>query len=113
MPPIAQSSQIVSRSRSCLRSAPQTLQRLRLSLEPKPRVRPLVGVSGLPLPFESPPSAASAAAFSCAILSASRAASSASGESGIVSKLDMLGLLDRAEIGVEGTEEEGNAAENE
>jgi hypothetical protein len=52
------------------------------------------------------PSAASAAAFSCAILSASRAAISASGESGMVSRLDMLGLRDRAEVGVEGTEED-------
>jgi len=37
--------------------------------------------------------------------SASRAASSASGESGIVSRLEMLGLLDRMDVGVDGTEE--------
>jgi hypothetical protein len=33
------------------------------------------------------------------------AASSASGVSGIVSRLEMLGLRDRVEVGVEGTEE--------
>lgn len=104
---------MVSRSRSCLLSAPQTLHRLRLSREPNPlKVRPRVGTSRLLLPFASPPpSAASAAAFSCAILSASSAASSASGESGIVSRLDMLGLLDRADVGVDGTEEDGYVVE--
>lgn len=102
-----QSSQIVSKSRSWRLSAPQTLHRFRLSLEPKPSVRPRVGTSKLPFPLASPPSAASAAALSCEILSSSRAASSASGESGIVSRLEMLGLRDRAEVGVEGTEEDG------
>jgi hypothetical protein len=100
-----QSSQIVSRSRSPRRSAPHTLHLLRLSLEPKARVRPRVGTSRLGRPFPSPPSAASAAALSWAILSASRAASSASGVSGIVSRLEMLGLRDLAEVGVEGTED--------
>lgn len=52
------------------------------------------------------PSSASAAAFRRAILSASRAASSASGESGIVSRLEMLGLLDRAEVGVEDSDDD-------
>lgn len=103
-----QSSQMVSRSRSPRRSAPQTLHLFRLSLEPKLMVRPRVGTSRLPLPLESgpsPPSAASAAAFSWAIRSASRAASSASGESGIVSRLEMLGLLDLVDVGVEGTDD--------
>lgn len=54
----------------------------------------------------SPLSAASAAAFNCAMFSASNAAASASGESGIVSKLEILGLRDRAEVGVDGTEED-------
>lgn len=53
----------------------------------------------------SPPSTASAAALSLAIRSASRAASSASGVSGIVSKLEMLGLRDLVEVGVDGTDE--------
>lgn len=101
-----QSSQIVSKSRSPRRSAPHTLQRFRLSRDPKPMVRPRVGTSRLLRPLMSPPSAASsAAAFSCAIRSASSAASSASGESGIVSKLEMLGLRDLAEVGVEGIDE--------
>lgn len=51
-------------------------------------------------------SAASASALRREILSASRAASSASGESGIVSRLEMLGLLDRAELGVEDTDDD-------
>lgn len=38
--------------------------------------------------------------------SASTAASSASGESGIVSKLEILGLRDRVDVGVEGTDDE-------
>lgn len=103
------SSQTVSKSISPRRSAPQTLHRLRLSLEPKPpKVLPLDGTSRLERPLVSEPSArsaASAAAFNCAILSASKAASSASGESGIVSKLEMLGLRDLVEVGVEGIEE--------
>lgn len=103
---------MVSRSRSPRRSAPQTLHLLRLSLDPKLRVRPRGGTSRLDLGFESVEeselSAASASAFSRANLSASRAASSASGESGIVSKLEILGLLDRAEVGVEGTDEGAN-----
>jgi len=52
------------------------------------------------------PSAASAAAFSCAMRSASSAASSAPGVSGIVSKLEMLGLRDLMDVGVDGTEED-------
>src|SRR3954462_11740841 len=103
---------MVSRSRSPLRSAPHTLHRFRLSRDPKPNVRPRMGTSRLLLPFGSPPSAASAAAFSCAILSASKAASSASGESGIVSRLDMLGLRDLVDVGVEGMDEDGMDAAN-
>ncbi|KAH6606419.1 hypothetical protein Trco_005572 [Trichoderma cornu-damae] len=99
---------IVSKSISPRRSAPQTLHRFRLSLEPKAIVRPRAGRSRLPRPFASdasPASDASAAAFSCACLSASSAASSASGESGMVSKLEMLGLRDLNDVGVEGTDE--------
>lgn len=100
----------MSKFKSPLLSAPQTLQRFRLSRLPKPRVLPLWPVvSSNSFDLESsPPSAASAAAFNCAILSASTAAASASGESGMVSKLEMLGLRDRAEVGVDGTDEEAN-----
>jgi len=104
---------MVSRSISPLLSAPQTLHRFRLSLDPKLRVRPRVGTSRLLRPLGSPPSAASAAALSWAILSASRAASSASGESGIVSRLEMLGLLDLVDVGVDGTDEEAMEAAKE
>ena len=104
-----QSSQIVSRLRSSRRSAPHTLHLFRLSLlEPYAKLRPRVGTSKLALFFESgvsTPSNASAAALICANLSASRAASSASGESGIVSKLEMLGLRDLADVGVDGIDE--------
>ena len=48
------------------------------------------------------------AAASAAARAAS-AAFSARGESGIVSRLDMLGLRERVEVGVEGTEEEERA----
>jgi len=58
-----------------------------------------------PLSDELPLSSASAAALSWAIRSDSRAASSASGESGIVSRLEILGLRDRVEVGVDGIEE--------
>lgn len=44
--------------------------------------------------------------MSCAIRSASRAASSSSGESGIVSRLEMLGLRDRVDVGVDGTDDD-------
>lgn len=109
-----QSSQIVSRSMSPRRSAPQTLHLLRLSRDPKPSVRPRGGRSILlrDLGSESEPSAtpsaASASVFRRAILSASSAASSASGVSGIVSRLEMLGLLDRAEVGVDDTDEDAS-----
>lgn len=116
LPSLLQSSQMVSKSRSLRRSAPQTLQRFRfMSLDPYPSVRPRGGASIAARPFPSacspsPASAASAAsatatALSWASLSASRAASSASGVSGIVSKLEMLGLRDRADVGVDGTED--------
>lgn len=97
---------------SPLLSAPQTLQRFLLSRDPKPKpnVRPRVPDISNPFVFASKAlltlSAASAAAFSWAILSASRAASSASGESGMVSKLEILGLRDRVDVGVEGTEDD-------
>lgn len=103
-----QSSQIVSRSMSPRRSAPQTLHRFRLSLEPKAIVRPRAGKSKLPRPFASdasPASVISAAAFNWACFSASSAASSASGESGMVSRLEILGLRDLSDVGVDGTEE--------
>lgn len=50
-------------------------------------------------------SALSAAAFKAAIRSASIAASSASGMSGMVSKDEMLGLRDRILVGVEGIDD--------
>ena len=110
-----QSSQMVSRSISPRRSAPQTLHLLRLSRDPKLRVRPRGGTSPLVRDFASAESeqstafsAASASALRRAILSASRAASSASGESGIVSKLEILGLLDRAEDGVDDIDDDAN-----
>lgn len=109
-----QSSQMVSRSRSCRRSAPQTLHRLRLSLratyppEPPRIVVNELGASDAPrrLLAEVASSAASAAAFNCAIRSSSRASFSASGMSGIVSREEMLGLRERRLVGVEGTEME-------
>lgn len=56
-------------------------------------------------PF-APSVSSSAAALRRASFSVSRAASSASGESGIVSREEMLGERDRNEVGVEGIEEE-------
>lgn len=103
-----QSSQIVSRLRSPRLSAPQTLQRFLLSRLPKPP-RPLPRLpemSNAFFPLLSSPSSASAAALSCRIRSASRAASSASGESGMVSRLEILGLRERAEVGVDETLED-------
>ncbi len=41
---------------------------------------------------------------------AAAAASSASGESGMVSREDMLGLRERVDVGVDGTEEEKEEA---
>lgn len=103
---------MVSRSRSCLLSAPHTLHRFRLSRALKPlSVLPRAGASKLLLPLPSSPSTASAAALSWAILSASKAASSASGESGIVSRLEILGLRDLTDVGVEGIDEDGYADE--
>lgn len=103
----AQSSQIVSKSRSWRRSAPQTLHRLR-----PPRMLPneLDGVDVSEVPRRRllllAASAASAAAFSSAMRSSSSTASaSASGMSGIVSRDEMLGLRDRRLVGVEGTDE--------
>ena len=56
---------------------------------------------------EAPVAAAIAAASATA--RAASASFSARGESGIVSRLDMLGLRERAEVGVEGTEEDERA----
>jgi len=57
-------------------------------------------------------SAASAAALRLAMWYASAAASSASGESGIVSRDETLGLRERNEVGVDGMEEEYPEREN-
>ncbi len=113
---LAQSSHIVSRSRSCRRSAPHTLQRFRyvpeavrafaredgadMSETPRRRTPPLAA---------SASSALSAAAFRAAMRSDSRAAASASGMSGIVSREDILGLRDRRLVGVDGIEETDEA----
>lgn len=106
-PACLQSSQIVSKSRSPLLSAPQTLHLFRLSLPPNPKPgRRSPGTSRLLLRTSPPPSAALAAASSFASLSASSAASSASGESGIVSSDDMEGLRERADVGVDGMDDE-------
>lgn len=114
-----QSSQIVSRSRSCRRSAPQTLQRFLLSPLPPPYVEKLdfevpsefeeLGTSSVPRLLDTSllavASAFSAAAFSFAILSSSISSASASGISGMVSREDMLGLRERKLVGVDGIEE--------
>jgi len=103
----AQSSQMVSRSRSPRLSAPQTLHLFLESLLPKPKVRPRSGTSKLERLW-SPPSSRSAAAFNLAIRSASMASSSASGLSSMVSRDDMDGLRERIEVGVDGTDEEAS-----
>lgn len=111
-----QSSQMVSRSRSWRRSAPQTLHRLRLSLRgayalapPRTVPKELEGVEMSDAPRRRlavlAASAASAAALSSAIRSSSSASASASGMSGIVSKDEILGLRERRLVGVEGTED--------
>lgn len=96
---------------SPLRSAPETLQRFLLSHVPRPNVLPRMGTSKAPRqlePSDCPPlSISPATPFSRPILSASMASSSASGESGIVSRLEMLGLLDLAVVGVEDTGDDG------
>jgi hypothetical protein len=96
-----QSSQIVSRFKSDLFSAPHTLQRFLLSLVPKPKApRPPSRLLRLKesLLF-------SAARLRRSNFSTSIASASASGVSGIVSKLEMLGLRERAEVGVEGIDD--------
>jgi len=99
-------SQIVSRSRSPLRSAPHTLHLFRASRLPNRGVLS-PGTSRLARRRGSCAAlSASAAAFSFAMRSDSTAASSASGESGMVSSEEMLGLRERIEVGVDGTEEE-------
>ena len=95
------SSQIVSKSKSPLRSAPQTLHLFLLSLPILPVLSELK-LNLLPAP-SSFCSSLSAAAFNIAIFSAS---SSASGESGIVSSEEILGDLERIDVGVEGIEGE-------
>lgn len=109
---INQSSQMVSKSRSWRRSAPQTLHRFLLSTLPYPAepARGTVRTSDaprrlVPLLDASASSALSAAAFNAAMRSASRAASSASGMSGMVSSDEMLGLRERMLVGVEGMDE--------
>ena len=97
-----QSSQMVSRSKSPLLSAPQTLHLFLLSLLPIPiprRLPPTSSISGDSLSASS----WSAAAFKRAIFSAS---SSASGLSSMVSRDEILGERERKEVGVEGMLEE-------
>lgn len=101
-----QSSQIVSRSKSPLLSAPQTLHLFLLSW-------PASLASPLPLPPSNPPlllPSLSIAAFNFAIASlslstASAASCSASGESGIVSREEMDGERLRNDVGVLGTDD--------
>ena len=109
-----QSSQIVSKSKSALLSPPQILHRFLSLPRPTPRNR---GISRLPflrllrppspssLSSPSPASARSAASFSRSIRSSSSWASdssSSSGASSMVSREEMDGLRDRAEVGVLG-----------
>jgi hypothetical protein len=101
-----QSSHIVSRFKSLLFSAPHTLHLFLLSLLPNPELALDPNVSKLPLLMPLPSTPPFAAARNRSILSASIAASSASGESGIVSSEEMDGERERADVGVEGTEED-------
>jgi len=106
---VRQSSQIVSKSRSCRLSAPHTLHLFLESRRPKPKLRRSLGTSKLDLlPVSSPPFSRSAAAFSRAIRSASSASASASGVSGIVSREEMDGLRERIDVGVDGIEDESD-----
>jgi hypothetical protein len=94
-----QSSQIVSKFKSDRFSAPQTLHLFLLSLDPiapRPPSR-LLRRKLSPLFSE--------ARLSRSIFSASVASASSSGVSGIVSKLEILGLRERAEVGVDGIED--------
>ena len=95
---VHQSSQMVSKFRSLLFSAPQTLHLFLLSREPNPPPFLEPSVSNDPRRKPSDPVERIRSS-----LSASMAASSASGESGIVSSEEMDGLRDRADVGVEGT----------
>jgi hypothetical protein len=123
--PRVQSSQIVSKSRSCLLSAPQTLHLFLFSLalpKPNPWPFPLPGTSRLPLrnprPRVGSPSLFSSSdpdlarsseptrRSSSRRFSSSRAAASASGVSGIVSREEIEGERERAEVGVLGMEDE-------
>jgi hypothetical protein len=92
---IAQSSQMVSKFRSLLFSAPQTLHLFLLSLLPNPPKLVRLNES-LPL---------SDALLNRSSFSASIASASASGVSGMVSKLEMLGLRERRDVGVEGMDD--------
>jgi len=89
---------MVSRFKSLLFSAPHTLHLLRLSREPNPL--PFLDPVASNEPRRKPSDPVERSRSS---LSASIAASSASGESGIVSSEEMEGLRDRADVGVEGT----------
>lgn len=116
-----QSSQMVSKSRSALRSPPQTLQRFLLPSPRLPNPNPTLvlapGISRLPLrlpsssPESSPLSAASAAALALPLRSDSMASHSRSGVSSIVSSEDTLGERERDEVGVEGMLEKDEALE--
>lgn len=117
----SQSSQMVSRSRSALRSPPQTLH-LFLLLSPrlpKPKPKPdpdlAPGMSRLPRRLVSPSPALStaSAAFNLAARSDSIASHSRSGVSSIVSSEDTLGDRERVEVGVEGTLEKDEVEKDE
>ena len=96
------SSQIVSKSKFSLLSYPQTLHLFLLSLRfllPNRSEPALIFL----LALSSACSSISAAALSLAICSASL---SASGESGIVSREEMLGDLERVDVGVDADDED-------
>jgi len=105
----SQSSQIVSKFRSLLFSAPQTLHLFLLSLPPNP---PVLGTTPLPAPTADdtplgmPYKSKNLFRSSRCRLSSSTAKASASGVSGIVSREEIDGERDRVEVGVLGMEEE-------
>ena len=107
---------MVSKSRSPLLSAPQTLHLFLLSRPPKKppndpdpnAMTPLLPCVSILLRLLTPslPSlwlSRSAAAFSLAMVSAS---ASASGESGMVSRDEILGERERKDVGVEGIDDD-------
>ena len=99
----SQSSQIVSKSKSPRLSAPQTLHLFLLSrmTPPLPKTSELALLRMPSSPSES--LSLSAAAFSLAMFSASI---SASGESGMVSREEMLGERERKDVGVDGMDDD-------